>query len=83
MTKRDPHPDNDLIDRLQEQGSMAEGGRSGGNLNTDVGTRAELNRATDPDDTERPTAQDHPEAMNEAKGDKTIGRLQPGQNQGR
>lgn len=79
MTKRDPHSDNELIDRLQEEGGApSQGGSAGGQLARDVGTRAELHRAADdPEDTERPHAQDHPQAMNEAKGDKTRARLAP------
>ena len=82
MTKRDPHPDNELIDRMGELGGGAEGGRSGGQINRDIGTRAELIRASDePSDTERPRAQDHPEAVNEAKGEKTLDRLSPREDQ--
>jgi hypothetical protein len=79
MTKRDPHPDNALIDRMQEEGGVAEGGRSGGNLQRDIGTRAELGSATGEPDRERPKASDKPQARNEAKGGDTIARLQPGQ----
>jgi len=79
MTKRDPHPDNELIDRLQEEGPMpSQSGSAGGQINRDIGTRAEMHRATDdPADTERPHAQDHPDNMREAKGDKTRARLAP------
>ena len=78
MTERKPHSDNALIDELEEEGGApSQGGRSGGDVARDVGTRAEPNRATGEPDRERPTAQDHPEAVNEAKGDKTIERLQP------
>ena len=80
MTERKPHPDNALIDELQEDGpAPSQGGSSGGNVNRDVGTRAELNRATGEPDRERATGQDNPveDAM---KGDKTIARLDPAQN---
>ena len=78
MTERKPHSDNALIEELEDEGGApSQGGRSGGDVARDVGTRAELNRATGEPDRERPTAQDHPEAVNEAKGDKTIERLQP------
>ena len=79
MTKRDPHADNDMIDKLQEEGGVADSGASGGNLQRDVGAQAELNAATGGMDRERPHASDHPQGMNEAKGDKTRARLQPGQ----
>ena len=78
MTERKPHPDNALIDELQEDGpAPSQGGRSGGAVNRDVGTRSELRNTAGTTGSERPTAQDHPEAMNEAKGEKTIGRLDP------
>ncbi len=78
MTKRDPHPDNELIDRLQEEGGApSQGGSAGGQLARDVGTRAELHNTAGATGTERPHAQDHPEAMNEAKGAKTRERLAP------
>lgn len=50
MTKRDPHPDNDLIDSMAEDsgGSTAQNDRSGGNLARDVGTRAEQRAVQDP-----------------------------------
>ena len=81
MTERKPHPDNALIDELQEDGpAPSQGGRSGGQVNRDVGTRAELRNTAGTLGNERPTAQDHPKSMNEAKGEKTIGRLDPAQN---
>ena len=43
------HSDNELIDSMQDQPTPSQGSRSGGEVNTRVGTRAELNRATDPD----------------------------------
>jgi hypothetical protein len=78
MTKRDPHPDNELIDQLQEEGSVPNSGARGGNLQRDIGTRAELNGATGEADRERPQASDKPEARNEAKGKASIDRLHPG-----
>ena len=77
MTKRNPHPDNELIDSLQEEGAVAEGGSSGGQLNRDVGTRAELNTTVRDTGMERPTGQDNPQ-QDAVKGEKTIARLQPG-----
>lgn len=80
MTERNPHPDNKMIDELETDGGGATGqsGSSGGSLKRDVGTRSEMHDAAGEPRSERPHAQDHPEAMNEAKGEKTIGRLQPG-----
>jgi hypothetical protein len=77
MTKRDPHSDNELIDEMQEEGAVSQGGRAGGGLARDVGTRAEM-KDTGGLSGERPHAQNHPQTMNEAKGEKTTARLQPG-----
>jgi hypothetical protein len=78
MTERKPHPDNALIDELQADASApSQGDRSGGGVNRDVGTRSELRNTVGTTGNEHPRAQDHPEAMNEAKGEKTIGRLDP------
>jgi hypothetical protein len=76
MTERKPHPDNALIDELAEDPTPSQGGSSGGSVNRDVGSRSEMRNAGT-SGSERPTAQDHPEAMNEAKGPKTIDRLDP------
>jgi hypothetical protein len=82
MTERNAHPDNALIDELQEDGpAPSQPGRSGGDVNRDVGTRAQLHNTAGETRAERPTAQDHPEPMNEAKGEKTRARLQPGADQ--
>ena len=41
MTERKPHPDNALIDELEEQGSVpSHGGAAGGDLKRDVGSRS-------------------------------------------
>ena len=79
MTETKPHSDNALIDELEDQGGAPDqGGRSGGATARDVGTRSEMrNTATGNLGDVRPTAQDHPEAMNEAKGERTIARLDP------
>ena len=77
MTERKPHPDNALIDELTEEPTPSQGSRSGGAVSRDVGTRSELRNTVGTTGNERPTAQDHPQAMNEAKGQKTIGRLDP------
>ena len=78
MTKRDPHPDNELIDRLQDEGPMpGQGGSSGGQTGRDVGSRSEMHNTVGETGIERPTAQDHPDNVREAKGDKTRARLAP------
>lgn len=74
MTHRKPHPDNALIDSMQDK-TPAQQSRSGGALARDVGTRAELNRATDPEDMERVLGSDNPQ-RDEAKGDKTRSAIQ-------
>ncbi|AKH42279.1 hypothetical protein FHS61_000049 [Altererythrobacter atlanticus] len=73
------HPDNDLIDRMQQEARPGQQSRSGGEVNRRVGTRAELNRATDPEDTERPTGQDNP-AEDAQKGPKTRAEIQDERN---
>lgn len=71
MTERKPHPDNELIDRMQEEGTPGHQGRSGGNVNRTVGTRAELERADgDAGGVTRATGSDNP-ADDAVKGDKT------------
>jgi hypothetical protein len=77
MTERKPHPDNALIDELQEDGpAPSQGSRSGGNVNRDVGTRSELRNTVGTPGNERPRGQDNP-AENARKGEKTIERLDP------
>ena len=82
MTERKPHPDNALIDELTEDATPTQGGSSGGGVNRDVGARSEMHNTVGTTGTERPTAQDHPEAMNESKGEKTIERLDPANKSG-
>ena len=77
MTERKPHSDNALIDELEEQGGApSQGGRSGGNVARDVGTRAEIHKTIRDTGMERPTGQDNP-AEDALKGEKTIDRLDP------
>ena len=64
------HSDNELIDSMQDQPTPSQGSRSGGEVNTRVGTRAELNRATDPDNREPVVGSDNP-AQDAKKGPKT------------
>ena len=69
------HPDNDLIDALEDESTPGHQGRSGGDVNRRVGTRAELHRATDPEDTERAIGSDNPEE-DAKKGAKTQAAIQ-------
>ncbi len=69
------HPDNELIDSLQDGATPSQQGRSGGEVSRKVGTRAELNRATDPDDHERALGSDNP-AQDAQKGEKTRAAIQ-------
>jgi hypothetical protein len=82
MTERKPHPDNDLIDAMEEGSApTAQSTGAGGNVNRTVGTRAELNAAQGDlvgEEVERATGSDNP-AQDEKKGDKTIDALQQGQ----
>ena len=64
------HSDNELIDAMSEDATPSQGSRSGGEVNTRVGTRAELNRATDPDNREPVVGSDNP-AEDAKKGPKT------------
>lgn len=75
MTERKPHPDNELIDELQEDGpAPSQGGSSGGDVARTVGSRAELHTTVRDTGMERPTGQDNP-AEDALKGEKTIARL--------
>lgn len=69
------HPDNELIDAMQDEATPSQQGRSGGAVNRSVGTRAELHRATDPEDTERAMGSDNP-AQDAQKGPKTQAAIQ-------
>ena len=64
------HSDNELIDAMSENATPSQGSRSGGEVNTRVGTRAELNRATDPDNREPVVGSDNP-SEDAKKGPKT------------
>ena len=85
MTERKPHPDNELIDQM-EQDSMptAQGSTSGGNVARRVGTRAELQQAEGTlvgEEVERATGGDNPE-QNGRMGDKTHEKIAKGQQNG-
>ena len=73
------HPDNEMIDRMQEEGAAGQQGRAGGNVARNVGTRAELNNADGDAGVERVTGKDNPEADAD-KGNKTRAKIQQGRN---
>ena len=64
------HPDNKLIDKLQEGATPSQGSRSGGDVAKSVGTRGELNRVADPENREPVLGSDNP-ADDAKKGPKT------------
>jgi hypothetical protein len=85
MTERKPHPDNELIDQMQ-QDSMptAQSSASGGDVARDVGSRAELHAAEGQlqgEEVERATGRDNP-AQNERMGDKAHDKIAKGQQNG-
>jgi hypothetical protein len=85
MTERKPHPDNDLIDQMQ-QDSMptAQGSTPGGNVARTVGSRAELHTAEGQltgEEVERATGSDNPE-QNDRMGDKAHDKIASGQQSG-
>ena len=69
------HPDNELIDEITEYDTPAQQSRSGGEVNRQVGTRGELNRAFDPDNREPEVGSDNP-AQDAQKGEKTLQAMQ-------
>ena len=77
MTERKPHSDNRLIDELTEGGAPSQSSSAGGDVARDVGSRAELHRATDPEDRERALGSDNPED-DEGKGDEATRQIKQG-----
>ena len=73
--RKNLHPDNDLIDALQDGATPSQQSRAGGEVAKSVGTRGELNRATDPDNREPVTGSDNP-AQDAKKGSKTREAMQ-------
>ncbi len=69
--RQSPHSDNDLIDRITDEDTPDQQGSAGGDVNTRVGARADLNRATDPDNREPTVGSDNPE-QDARQGEKTI-----------
>jgi hypothetical protein len=85
MTERKPHPDNDLIDRMQDNSvPTAQSSSSGGEVARTVGTRGELHKAEgqlEGEEIERATGRDNPE-QNERMGDKARDKIAKGQQNG-
>lgn len=71
------HPDNELIDELTEERTPSQQGSASGEVNRRVGKRAELNRATDPDNREPVVGSDNP-AQDAMKGPKTMEAIKKG-----
>ena len=69
------HPDNKLIDEMTEYPTPSQRSASGGEVNRQVGTRGELNRALDPDNREPEVGSDNP-AQDAMKGEKTRQAMQ-------
>lgn len=77
MTERKPHPDNALIDEMEDQGrAPSQGGSAGGKAQTTVGARAEEHDVDEDPGVERVRSQDNP-VNAEMKGKKSIERLDP------
>ena len=69
------HPDNAMIDEMTEYPSPSQQSASGGEVNRQVGSRGELNRAFDPENREPETGSDNP-AQDAMKGPKTRQAMQ-------
>jgi hypothetical protein len=85
MTQRKPHPDNEPIDRMQEDSlPTAQQSRSGGDVARRVGTRAELHDAEgtlEGDEVERAVGSDNPD-QDARKGNKTFDKIRTGRQNG-
>lgn len=74
------HPDNEMIDRMQEDATPSQQGRAGGDVNKKVGTRAELERAQgDQEGVTRAVGSDNP-TEDAKKGPKTRAAIQQERN---
>ncbi len=71
------HPDNDLIDAMDQE-TPSQQGTAGGEVNRRVGSRAEEARATDPENREPATGSDNP-AQDAMKGEKTMQAIKKGE----
>jgi len=85
MTERKPHPDNDLIEQMQQDAMpTAQGSTAGGNVARTVGSRADLKTAEGQlsgEEVERATGADNPE-QNDRMGDKAHDKVGSGQQNG-
>ena len=85
MTERKPHPDNDIIDRAQEESlDNPQQGSSGGQVARAVGSRADLHRAEGTlvgDEVETALGSDNPE-QDARKGPKTFEKIRTGKQNG-
>ena len=72
--RQSAHPDNELIDSLNDV-APSQQSRAGGEVAKDVGTRGELNRATDPANREPVVGSDNP-SDDAKKGPKTRAAVQ-------
>ena len=64
------HPDNELIDQMTQYEKPSQGSTSGGDVARRVGSRAELNRAFEPEHQESVVGSDNPQ-QDAVKGPKT------------
>ena len=75
------HPDNKIIDSMQEEATPGHQGRAGGEVNKKVGTRAELERAEgEREGVTRAVGSDNP-ADDAKKGPETRAAIQKERNQ--
>ena len=72
------HPDNALIDELTGEFAPSQSSASGGAVNTRVGKRDELHRATDPANREPVVGSDNPQ-QDAMKGPKTMAAIKQGE----
>lgn len=72
------HDDNELIASMAEVPAPSQSSSSGGNVNVRVGKRAELNRATEPDNREPVIGSDNP-SDDARKGPKTMQAIKRGE----
>ena len=81
MTDRKPHPDNEMIDQMEQDSvPTAQSSASGGDVARTVGSRAELREAEgqlEGEEVETATGSDNP-AQNEVKGEKTFDKIRTG-----
>lgn len=72
------HPDNELIDSMTGNPTPSHQGSANGEVNRRVGKRAEINRATDPENREPETGSDNP-SQDARKGPKTMEAIKKGE----